>query len=99
MQCVCEKYGAPIDDYDQAIERCRHWREISELLDRLYVDSQKWMAVACCRVCGKLWAEEAAPFGEQNGGGPDCYYRIESDDPKAWLAAAERRVAAMGQAE
>jgi hypothetical protein len=98
MQCICKKFDAPINDYGQAIERCRHSQEISEALERLYLDSQKWMAVAYCRVCGQLWAEEAAPFGEKHGGGPDCYYQIETEDPEAWLAAADRRVAAMNRA-
>lgn len=57
------------------------------------------MAVAQCRVCGRLWAEEGAPFGEGHGGGPDCYYRIDTDDPMGWLAGAKRDVSAMARAE
>ncbi len=99
MQCVCEKFSAPIESFDQAVERCRHWREIATTLERLHVDSKKWMAVAQCLVCGRLWAEEGAPFGEGHGGGPDCYYRIDTDDPMGWLAGAKRDVSAMARAQ
>ena len=93
--CICGEFTAPIRNREDAVERARHCREIAAKLDRRWVDSLKWMAVAQCKVCGQLWAEEASPFGSQHGGGLDCYYQIETGDPGGWLRDAERRISSM----
>ena len=66
--CLCSRFSSQIRDRAEAVERMRHWHEIAAALDRRWVDSSKWMAVALCPTCGQLWAEEAAPFGEMHGG-------------------------------
>ena len=93
--CLCNRFSSQIRDRAEAVERMRHLREIAAALDRRWVDSSKWMAVALCPTCGQLWAEEAAPFGEMHGGGPDCYYQIETDNPADWLRDAERSVSGL----
>ena len=93
--CICENFSDPIRDRSDAVERCRHYQEISAGLDRRWVDSSKWMAVAICEDCGQLWAEEASPFGTNHGGGFDCYYQIETDDPAGWLRDANRFISSL----
>ena len=96
-ECICDKFSNPVRTLDDAHTRLRHSREIGAMLDRRWIDSVKWMAVAQCPVCGQLWAEEAAPFGMNHGGGPDCYYQIETDDPAEWLRNAKPRISALQQ--
>ena len=93
--CNCNNFSAPICSRRDAVERCRHSTTIAATLDRRWVDSAKWMAVAVCKDCGQLWAEEASPFGTNHGGGPDCYYQIETNDPAAWLLEACRVISVL----
>lgn len=86
--CACEKYGTPLKTYDDLQRRCAGANEILPYLESLATDLATWMSVYRCRICGTLWAEEY-PWGERQGGGPSCLYRIQTADPETWLKKAE----------
>jgi hypothetical protein len=87
-RCVCEKYLSPLQTFDDVQRRCAASGEILPFLERIARNARKWLSVYRCRVCGILWAEEY-PFGEMHGGGSPCLYAIETENPEAWLEAAD----------
>jgi len=83
--CTCRSWVAPLRDWNDVKTRMASSaaRELSQALD---VDAQgDWVSIYKCRACGQQWAKEY-PFGEMHGGGSPCFYAIECDDTKIWLA-------------
>lgn len=60
---------------------------IRSTLEQIAYNAATWMAVHCCRGCGRTWASEY-PLSEQQGGGPKLFYVIDLSDPAEWLAHA-----------
>jgi TDG/mug DNA glycosylase family protein len=85
--CPCEhdRRRAP-GHRDEVSELATHRRITGALMEELGSDSGKWMRVLRCRRCGRYWAEDSLSSGQV-----DLFFvfPIETDDPQAWLAAAE----------
>lgn len=82
MSCICQKYTAIPKTLTEVQDRMSHEREFRKDLE--VVASFDWRSVLKCKLCGALWAEES-PYSEIQGGGPSCFYIIETDDPQNWL--------------
>jgi hypothetical protein len=75
--------------WDEVKERMRHGEAIRPLLEKVASDGAKWMTVYRSKANpSDLWAVEF-PYSEAHGGGPLCFYPIEAEDAKTWLAQAE----------
>jgi len=83
MKCDCEKYLNPIRTFDELNQRIKESSDLKKNLIEI-ASNQKWMRILQCKVCKRYWAMEY-PFAEMHGGGPECLYYVECDDPKEWL--------------
>jgi hypothetical protein len=85
--CACghDELRVP-ESRPEAIELYAHVSRLDEQLESVARDTDKWMRVLRCRMCGRYWAEECISSGHA-----DLYYAypIETGDPVGWLAAAQ----------
>jgi len=96
MPCHCPDFSSPLSSFVDVESRCLGAALIASTLAPVATNSDTWMSVLRCKVCGKLWAREY-PFSEHHGGGAPCYYQLASDDPTVWLASASPVTSALRQ--
>jgi hypothetical protein len=85
--CACGYTTTPLPpSRDAAIASTGAHPQHRDLLELLEADGSKWMSVLRCRQCGRYWAEAHVSSGHAE---ISYHYPIETDDPHAWLAAAE----------
>lgn len=96
MTCKCQLYSSKPKNFEEVRERGAAVAQILPALTLLTFESSKWIAVYRCKVCDALWAAEY-PFGEMQGGGPQCFYTIEARTPEEWLRTAESLTAPIRQ--
>ncbi|GIH21825.1 hypothetical protein Aph01nite_01350 [Acrocarpospora phusangensis] len=63
-----------------------HYDKIRQLLDIVVRDNSRWLGVARCTRCGRLWGEDSITSGHADF---HYVYPITATDAEAWLAAAE----------
>lgn len=83
--CNCNSLKEPLRNLEDVHVRCKASNdEIYRTLDKIQTSEEGWLTIYRCRVCETLFAEEF-PFGEMQGGGPRCLYKIETSDLDNWL--------------
>jgi hypothetical protein len=89
MDCACGYAATPVPPTrEAAIASLGDHPQHRELLELIEADGGKWMAVLRCRTCGRHWAEDSISSGHAE---LTYHYPIDTDDPRAWLAAATNR--------
>jgi len=86
MNCRCTEFGSQLKSMADISARCDAESIISATLTDVVIGD--WRAIRRCSVCGALWCQEF-PYGEMQGGGPPCSYRIDTDLPDKWLKENE----------
>ena len=82
--CHCHEFIAPLLSHVDVIARCKTSTvALRRTFDLVRMLPSGWVSLFRCRECGSLWCEEY-PFGEWQGGGPRCIYRIELLDIEDW---------------
>lgn len=66
MTCCGHAEASVPASREAALEAARHRRDLEDVLERIVLDSSRWLGVYRCRECGALWVEDSISSGQMD---------------------------------